>query len=147
MLGYTKVLCPLDFDEYLTTTFLLAAALAKESNATLYIFHVARVPPPDMNVPLDFDPDPRWERLARLRLEELVHQHVQAKLRYEIRVRSGLPDLAIVREAAELGADIIVMATHGRVGFNHLVFGSVAEHVIREAACPVLIIRPTKQTN
>ena len=144
MLGYTKILCALDFDEHMTTTFLLAVALAKENNATLYILHVARVPAPDMDVPLPFDANPGWERDARLRLEDLVRQHVQGKLHYEIRVRSGLPDLDIVRDADQLGVDLIVLATHGRSGVRHLLLGSVAEQVIREATCPVLVIRPAK---
>ena len=45
----------------------------------------------------------------------------------------------------QLAVDLIIMATHGRTGFTHLMLGSVAEHVIREAACPVLILRPGKR--
>ena len=66
-------------------------------------------------------------------------------MKYEVRIVSGLPALDIVKAAAELAVDLIVMATHGRSGFAHLILGSVAEHVIREAACPVLILRPPKQ--
>lgn len=57
-----------------------------------------------MDVPLGFDADPRWERAVRLRFENLVLQHGLAKLRYEIRVKSGLPDVDIVREAVKLGS-------------------------------------------
>lgn len=144
MLGYTKILCALDFDEHLTATFLIAAALAKESNAMLYLLHVTKVPAPDADVPLPFDADPRWERDARLRLEDLVRQHAQGELHSEIRVRSGWPNVDIAREAAQLGVDLIVVGTHGRSGVSHLLLGSVAEHVIREATCPVLVIRPVQ---
>ena len=48
---------------------LLARALAKESAAALYILHIARVPAQDMDVPLPFDADPRWEKEARAKLQ------------------------------------------------------------------------------
>jgi nucleotide-binding universal stress UspA family protein len=47
----------------------------------------------------------------------------------------------IVEQAREVGADLIVMGTHGRRGVNHLMAGSVAERVVRMAACPVLTVR------
>jgi glycine betaine transporter len=143
MLGYGKILCAVDFDEYAAAILRIATAITKESNATLYVLHIARVPARDQDVPLPFDDDPLWEREAREWLEELMEQNAIAGLQYELIVKSGLPDLDIVRTATELAADLIVMATHGRSGFSHLVIGSVAEHVIREAACPVLTLRPS----
>ncbi|HUN59242.1 MAG TPA: universal stress protein [Candidatus Binataceae bacterium] len=145
MLGYKKIACALDFDDYATATLRVAAAIAKESNALLCILHIARIPAQDMDVPVPFPPNPWWERVARTRLEELVRQSLIGDVQIEISVVSGLPDLDIVRVAARLGVDLIIMATHGRSGFGHLIFGSVAEHVIREAACPVLTLRPPKQ--
>ena len=46
----------------------------------------------------------------------------------------------IVQQAEEWGAELIVIGTHGRTGFYHFLMGSVAEHVARKAACPVLIV-------
>jgi nucleotide-binding universal stress UspA family protein len=54
---------------------------------------------------------------------------------------TGAPSSAIVHQAAEKGADLIVMGTHGRGGVAHLLLGSVAEKVLRTAPCPVLIVR------
>ena len=144
MLGYTKILCAVDFDEHLITTFLFAAALAKENNATLYVLHVARVPAADMDVPVPIVRNPRWERDARTRLEELVRHHGSTNLHTEICIKSGVPDVDIVREANDRDVDLIVVGTHGRAGVRHLLLGSVAEQVIREAKCPVLVIRPAK---
>jgi Universal stress protein family len=56
-------------------------------------------------------------------------------------VRGGAAGSEIVKAAVDYGADLIVMTTHGRSGLPHLVLGSVAEHVIRHARCPVLAIR------
>src|ERR1700677_5083639 len=72
MLGYSKILCALDFDEHATSTLRVAGALAKESNATLDILHIARIPARDMDVPLPFDPDPIWEKEAREGIEKLI---------------------------------------------------------------------------
>jgi universal stress protein A len=143
MLNYSNILCALDFDEHSTVVLLLAAALAKESNATLHLLHVAKVPTPDMDVPLPFGSAPRWEVEARWRLKDIVRKNLDEQSRFEIHVTSGLPNGDIVRTATELGVDLIVMATHGRSGLRHLVLGSVAEYVICEATCPVLVIRPT----
>lgn len=52
---------------------------------------------------------------------------------------------AIVDVAAEEQADIIVMATHGRGGLGRAVLGSVADHVVRHAGCPVLLVRPPRE--
>jgi len=46
----------------------------------------------------------------------------------------------IIQQAEEWGAELIVIGTHGRTGLYHFLMGSVAEHVVRKAACPVLII-------
>ncbi len=54
-------------------------------------------------------------------------------------VKEGTPATEIVLEAER--ADLIVMGTHGRTGITHLVMGSVAEHVVRTARCPVLTVR------
>jgi nucleotide-binding universal stress UspA family protein len=52
----------------------------------------------------------------------------------------GRPDVEIVRFAEEHGADLIVMGTHGYGGVKRLLLGSVADHVMRQANCPVLVV-------
>lgn len=146
MLGYSRIVCALDFDERAEAVLWLAAALAKESNAALCILHIARIPNRDMDVPVPFEEDPIWEREARSRLKDLAERSIPSEVNYEIHVASGLPDLDIVGLAARIRADLIVIATHGRKGISHLIMGSVAEHVIREASCPVLVLKLSKQT-
>jgi universal stress protein A len=143
MLKYTNILCAFDFDGNSTTALLLASALAMESSATLHILHIARVPTQDMDVPLPFDPDPRWEKEARAKLELIAKDTLKTGVKYVIDVRTGVPDIDIVRAAQELGVDLIVMVTHGRKGIERLVMGSVTEHVVREAPCPVLVLHHT----
>lgn len=57
-------------------------------------------------------------------------------------VKEGIPADEIPKTALEVGADLIVVGTHGRKGAKHLLLGSIAEHVLRAAACPVLTVRP-----
>lgn len=59
-------------------------------------------------------------------------------------VIEGHAGTAIVDTAAAEHADVIVMATHGRGGLGRAVLGSVADHVVRHAACPVLLVRPPR---
>jgi universal stress protein A len=146
MLKYSKIMCAFEFDGNSTAALLLSGTLAKESNATLYVLHIARVPTQDMDVPLPFDSHPRWETEARSRLTEIVKKNLELEVHCVIEVRSGVPDLDIVRAARDLGVDLIVMVTHGRTGLEHFVLGSVTEHVIRDATCPVLVLHHTAPT-
>jgi nucleotide-binding universal stress UspA family protein len=63
------------------------------------------------------------------------------ELRLETKMVEGHPAETICRVAKEEGCDLIVMGTHGRSGLGRLLLGSVAEQVLREAACPVLTVK------
>jgi len=76
---------------------------------------------------------------ALLQMRELVPPFFSGV--WETEIASGAPADAIVRLARERQVDLIVMGTHGRTGLSHVLLGSVAEKVLREAPCPVLIIR------
>jgi nucleotide-binding universal stress UspA family protein len=56
-------------------------------------------------------------------------------------IREGIPRHEILAAAMAVKADLIVMGTHGRTGFAHLLFGSVAEHVVRHGPVPVFTVR------
>jgi universal stress protein A len=81
--------------------------------------------------------DPGEEALAQLR--DLVPESFHGA--WEADVAIGHPADTIVRVAQERGADLIVMATRGRTGLQHVLLGSVAERVVRLAPCPVLTVR------
>lgn len=59
-----------------------------------------------------------------------------------VHVRAGRPDQEILRTAADLDADLIVVGTHKRAGLQKLVLGSVAQRLLQEAPCPVLVSVP-----
>lgn len=72
------------------------------------------------------------------RIEQLKGMGIKA----EGKVVEGRPDEAIVKFAEDVGADLIVMGSHGRTGLSKILLGSVAERVIGQAACPVLVVKP-----
>jgi nucleotide-binding universal stress UspA family protein len=82
------------------------------------------------------------ETLTRLR--DLVPEAFRDT--WEVAIGVGRPADTIVRLARERNADLIVMATHGRTGLEHVVLGSVAEKVVRLAPCPVLTVKYTGKT-
>ncbi len=143
---FRSILCPIDFENNPIAALEIACELAEERGGTIHLLHVARIPSQDMDVPLPFVADPRWERTARAKLEQIASERLQGRVAYQIHVVSGTPDQDVVRMAHELGAELVVMATHGRKGLSHFVLGSVAEHVMRDADCPVLTVRTKAQS-
>ena len=79
---------------------------------------------------------------AREELDKLVGPAARGISRVTSHLRVGAPARAIVQLASDVSADLVVVGTHGRSGFDRLMFGSVAEKVVRSAPCPVLTVRP-----
>ncbi len=87
----------------------------------------------------------RWRKaMVEDLLRDTIPQATLAVAPPLVRVEFGRQAASeIARLAREASADLIVMATHGRTGLGRLILGSVAEQVVREAACPVVLLRPT----
>ncbi len=81
------------------------------------------------------------EESARRSLEAVLAAETGEGVAAQGRVVVGHPPTEIVNASREDKVDLIVLSTHGRSGVSHLLFGSVAERVVRSAACPVLTIR------
>lgn len=77
---------------------------------------------------------------ARAALDQVVADARRSDVVVEGLLRQGKAWLEIARAAAEIGADLAVVGTHGRRGLKHAVLGSVAEKVVRTAPCPVLVV-------
>ena len=78
---------------------------------------------------------------AEKNLARFLGENIDAATQVESSVRSGEPATEINRAAVDSRADLIVVGTHGRTGLSHLLMGSVAENVLREAPVPVLCVR------
>ena len=139
---FRKILCPVDLDDNSLSALEYAREIAQKNGATLYLLHVARIPAPDMDSPVAIGPHPHWEQAAQRSLERIAGEWLEGKVAYEVIVRGGIPETVILEVVVELDIDLIVMATHDRTGLAHFILGSVAQTVIREVGCPVLIVKP-----
>ena len=78
---------------------------------------------------------------AREELKNLAAAEIENQVDVEIMLKTGKPFVEIIETATEIDADLIIIATHGHTGVEHLLFGSTAEKVVRKAPCPVLTLR------
>ena len=140
----TKILFPTDFSEFNEAALEFASRLAAESGATLYIVHaddmeqVAAVMF-DTGYPYPSPWDDDGRREAHRKLEKVLPTVSGVKYRHFY--LRGTATGQIVTFAEEHGVDLIVMASHGRTGLRRLLMGSTAENVMRQAPCPVLIVK------
>jgi nucleotide-binding universal stress UspA family protein len=137
--SFRRILCPVDFDANSLAALKFAAKLARQHKAGLKLLHVVPVPFEPSEVPVE-PATPEWKRDARARLEKFAVRNL-GQTRYKLFVTRGDPAAAILETERKVRPDLIVIATHGRKGFSHLVLGSVAERVVRESSVPVLTVR------
>ena len=146
MAPVTKILVPTDFSETADAALEYAKALAGQLGASLHLLHVFSDPyaaaacAPEVYAP----PPPSLREQAKEQARECLRQRLSAdeeKSGGTWDMVSGLTAKQIVAYADEHALDLIVMGTHGRRGVAHLLLGSVAEHVVRTAVCPVLTVR------
>jgi nucleotide-binding universal stress UspA family protein len=147
LLPIHTILFPTDFSETAQQAFPLACALARDCGARLVVLYV--LPPPVGHEKLEARRDPHeyygelWQALRTL-------QAPNHDVRVEHRLVEGDATKRILEVAQEMQAGLILMGTHGRTGLGRLLLGSVAEQVLRRAACPVLTVRipfPAEPTN
>lgn len=142
---FHAILCPVDFDDNSMAALDLACKAAEQNNAPIALMHVVPLPvdAPEIGA-LPSESVPLWQDEAKAKLDEIAREKVPGSVRKTTLIRIGRPPEAIVTAAAELKADLIVMATHGRrrSALGHFFLGSVAEQVVRESVCPVLVVPP-----
>jgi nucleotide-binding universal stress UspA family protein len=144
-IDFKRILCPIDFSEFSEQALRHAAAMARWYDAqlrTLFVHvnapPVAMLPPLAETVVLPMTPDQHDQLIARMRL--FGRDACAGVPGHE--VVQDAPGVAreIVRQAAAWPADLVVLGTHGRSGFERLLIGSVTERVLRTATCPVLVV-------
>jgi universal stress protein A len=149
MLPIKKILAPTDFSDISVETVVHASELAQHFKADLLVVHVI---PPIPTLPSDphynFEVPVYQEALrenAERQLARTVAEQVTSSVPTETVVTYGDPAKEIVRLAEEKEVSLIVIATHGLTGWQHIVFGSVAEKVVRTSACAVMTVRAKGQ--
>lgn len=142
-----RILAPTDFSELAARSLEYAAELARRTGAELVILYADPfLPPPhftseqvdDLVATID-----RHRAAASTELQRHAERRVGSGVPFQTRVVQDTPAAAIVKTADEIDADVIVMGTHGRSGFNRLLLGSVAERVLHETRRPLLTVRET----
>lgn len=159
---YQHILVPLDGSERAASALAHAEAIAKLNNAHLVLIQVipsaamlvseTAIASPGMGMPAvdpflsaaQFDSvEDALIQEATKTLNDAAKPLQDSGLNVDTVILSGLPADSITTYAKEHNIDLIVMSTHGRTGLSRLVFGSVAESVVRQANCPIMLVRVT----
>lgn len=143
---YTRILVAVDGSNTSRRAFDAALDLAKSTGAVLQPFYVVENSPMYFEAP-GYDPSILRNRLVAQGSElgaELTKAMAERGVQGEVMVgeASSLDDISVVvlNAATSFNADLLVMGTHGRRGFQRLILGSVAERCVRQACLPVLLI-------
>ena len=148
-LGIQRILVPIDFSEHSKNALKYAIQYAVQFKARLDLLYVVE---PTI-YPADFSFGqvgfPNIEEELRKRgaeeLNALVKNEIKGQVKAETVVRTGKPFYEIYEYARENKIDLIIIATHGHTGVEHILFGSTVEKVVRKSPCPVLVVRKTEQ--
>ena len=143
------ILCPVDFSEFSRHAFDRAVAVARSYRADVTVLHVLPVPSavpafpygPEGPGPFGFEAVDRDRTLAELSRFLAVEQPIGVPLHY-VTAESPSVQKEVLLQTSRLSADLVVMGTHGRSGFNRVLLGSVAEKTLRTSAVPVLVVPP-----
>lgn len=141
----TRIIVPIDFSEYSKRAFRYAVDFAQTFRAELVLVYVVE----PVIYPADFSFGqvalPSVERelheKGKQQLDMLIEKEIPDGVAARSLIRSGKPFVEIIQAAKEEHAELIIIATHGHSGIEHVLFGSTAEKVVRKAPCPVLSIR------
>lgn len=139
MINVKKVLYATDFSTYSNQAYFHAVALAKSHGASLTILYVYA---PSFGTPEVAGGNGANREHWRNQLEQI--RPVDDSIPTHHVFLDGDPATEVVRYAKDASMDLIVMGTHGRTGLERLLMGSVAEKVLREAPCSVLVVKLPK---
>ncbi len=141
MIEFSRLLYLTDFSEPSEFAAPYAISIAGKYGCRIYVAHVVE-PFTYADDGLNYGAQLReMEATARRLLDKTVASMIKTGADVRGVLLSGRPYAEIVRFAEEEAIDLIVMATHGRSGVEHLLMGSVAEKVLRKSSCPVMTVR------
>ncbi len=146
MFIFRTILVPTDFSEQFSLALNYAKELVKSHNDTeLHIIHVIEhsVYPADLGITQAsfIDLETEMNKKSKEQLDLIKMELERDGIAPVVNISSGRASDKIIEYAALNKIDLICIATHGRSGLEHFLFGSTAEKVIRKAPCPVLAVR------
>jgi nucleotide-binding universal stress UspA family protein len=146
-MAFQRILVPVDYSDHCLAALRYAVALAQSFGGKLDVVHVWDRPTYVSDAVLvGHGPDQRplgdmiRENAEREMKEFLAKLNVPAAVLGAERLISGDPATALLKEIETGNYDLVVVGTHGREGFAHLLLGSVAEKLVRHSSVPVLIV-------
>jgi universal stress protein A len=141
----TNILVPIDFSNYSKNALRYAVNFSKKFQSKIFLIYVVEpiIYPSDFSMGQVSFPvtDIELSERAKEELNTLAKEEIGLEIPVETIIRTGKPFVEINETARELDIDLIIIATHGHTGMEHLLFGSTAEKVVRKAPCPVLTLR------
>ena len=140
MIRIKKILYPTDFSSYSNQAYFHAIALAENHQASLTVLFVYN--PDTTATPGSQGNEDEDRRYWRNQLEQIRPTDPGISVRHVF--VEGDPAAEIVRYGRDANMDLIVIGTHGRTGLERLLLGSVAEKVLRDASCSVLVVKLPK---
>ena len=149
---FKKILCPIDFSEYANEALKFAVLLAEKNRSSLHLIHILpKINYYDWNMNgvypliseelLDNEKRETENKLIDL-VKKLKAQNPKIDISYEMIDTNTIAD-NIVNIAKKTNTDLIIMGSHGRKGIDRILMGSVAESVLRNAECNVMIYKTT----
>ncbi|QUM83824.1 MULTISPECIES: universal stress protein [unclassified Moritella] len=139
-----NILCPTDFSDIANKAISYAAEMALKYDATLHLVSVINeIHGFDSFQVLAITPNDIHEHMLKITQEKLDELTIDIKpsIPLHTAVLEGHPATEITQAAVDFDCDMIVIASHGRTGLEHILIGSVAESVTRHSHCPVLIVK------
>jgi nucleotide-binding universal stress UspA family protein len=137
-----KILVPVDFSSYSDQVVDYAATMAQGFKARVILMHVVEPFHYSVTDTLNvINHDRALKTIAASLLDNSCKMLRERGLSVDIHLTSGSPHREIVKKSHQDKVNMIIMGTHGRTGLEHILFGSVAEKVLRLATCPVLTVR------
>ena len=138
------LLVPTDFGEPAEAALAWAADLAEGLGARLFLLHTYQLPvigfPDGMYVASDDEFATRMVAAANKALEDAIKTLNGRNIEVTPLVKAGDPREVILTTAKEVGANLIVMGTHGRRGISRALIGSVTESLVRTSTVPILTV-------
>jgi nucleotide-binding universal stress UspA family protein len=146
------ILCPIDFSEFSVSAYQHARSVAEHYQAKLVAQHIVelwRHPSGDFAASAGVyeEYSQALRESGKKQLQEFVENHPRDEIQPELVVQTGVAADSILSFAQLRKADVIVMGTHGRRGFDRLMLGSVTDRVMRTAPCPVLVASKPPQAS
>jgi nucleotide-binding universal stress UspA family protein len=149
MRNIKKILFPIDLTEDSSKILPYVLSVSEKYNSMIYLLHVledlrlgyrAYVPNVPHNALNIFQKEAL--QIAEKAMDRVCEEQLQGCPNFQRRITSGDPVAEILRIIDAEDIDLVIMGTHGRKGLEHVVFGSVAEKVLKKSPVPVLVMNP-----